>query len=140
MRGACGVVYESSCRIIVDAVVECAGYHEHFFRAGRVAIEVREPGADIEFEYQGFGAVRALPEDALANSRKYLLRRNSLPVCRNYIFKVDRRRSPSTDATNVLALERRVWHLGDTNAKAHIDNPMDCQSDKKDSSRIPQHG
>lgn len=89
MRGACGIVYESACRIIVDAVVENTGYHEHFLRAGSMGIEGRKPCPGIEFENQGFGAVIALPEHVLADSRKYFLCRNILPVCRNHIFKVD---------------------------------------------------
>ena len=38
-----------------------------------------------------------------------------------------------------VPLERWVGRLGDTNAKAHIDNRRDCQWDKKDSIRIRQH-
>lgn len=98
MCGACGIVYERARRIIVDAVVEYAGYHEHFLGARSMGIEGREPGAGIELENQRFGAICALPENAFVNSRKDFLRRNILPVCRHYTFKINHRRSPLKDS------------------------------------------
>jgi hypothetical protein len=99
MRRASGIMNESTCRIIVYAVVKHAGYHEDLFRAGSVGIKGQELGTGVDFENLGLGAIRALPENTHTNPRKDFLGRKLSPIRRNYAFKVNHHHSSLADAS-----------------------------------------
>jgi hypothetical protein len=68
---------ETACRIIVNAIVENARYHENFFRTGSVYVESGKGCARVNLNNLRIGAVLALPENSLADSGKDFLCRVS---------------------------------------------------------------
>jgi len=65
----------------VDTIVKNTRYHEDFFGAGRVGVEVRKLGTRVNFENFALGAIRALPEISHTNPRKDFLRGKVSPIC-----------------------------------------------------------